>query len=76
MPTGLQDVEQPRQLVARQALQAVVRGIGVDLQKQAQVVQHRGNDRGDRDVDVGNLQERRHHEGGRPHDRGHQDAAG
>ncbi len=75
IPAFLQRLLEAGHFRGRQALEPVARRIGVDLHEQAVIVQHGRNHRGDRHIAVRNLEEQRHDERGRAHDRRHKDAA-
>ncbi len=76
VPALPEGVATARQFRALQPLQAVARGIGVDLHEQAEVVQQR-RDRGrERDLGVAHVEELRHDERGRAHHRRREHRAG
>ena len=68
-PAVAPDRSQLRQGVLRKPLQVQPPRHQVNDREHADIVQKRGNDRGDHDRRVRHLQELRHYEGGRPHDR-------
>ena len=76
VPAVLDRIHDLRQFGARNALQSVARGIGIHLHEQADIIQHRRNDRGESNVGVADVEELCDHERGRAHHRRRQYRAG